>query len=228
MSIIPNLTSFFHKFDPIMNYIYQMDAVFGFIILLIASLLGFYSYKVYKFSKKRSYLLFCLSFLFIALGYAVRTGFDILIQSERLHKQVFFGLFGFPLFQKLSLLSYMVFVLIGYIIMIVIAMKGNRKTALLFILLLVVSLLISQNYFLTFNLTVIILLSFLVYHFYKNFDMSRTLNAGIVWFGFLLILLSHVVVLLILFSNKFYLLANIMLMAGFSLLLLNYILVLRK
>jgi hypothetical protein len=228
MSIIPNLTPFFHLFDRWMNYIYQMDVVFGFIIVLTALLLSIYSYKVYNFTKNRNYLLFCISFLFIALGYCVKTGIDLLVSIESLEKNLFFGEIGFPLLMKSALLLYMVLILIGYIIMTVIVMKGNRKTALLFLLLLIVSLFISQNYFLTFNLTAIVLLAFLAYHFYRNFDEIRSLNAGIVWFGFMLILLSHLVIIFMLFSNKFYLLSNLFLISGFLLLLVNYLLVLKK
>jgi hypothetical protein len=228
MSLIPNLNQFFHLFDKWITYIYQMDAVFGFIIVLIAGLLSFYSYKVYNFTKKRSYILFCLSFLIIALGYCIKTAIDLFVSVESLQKSLFFGQIGLPFLMKTALLSYMVLILIGYIIMIVVAMKGNRKTALLFFLLITVSLFISQNYFLTFNLTAIVLLAFLAYHFYKNFDELRTFNAGIVWFGFVLILLSHLIIIFMLFSNKFYLLSNIFLMSGFMLLLLNFILVLKK
>jgi hypothetical protein len=205
-----------------------MDMIFGFIIVLTAGLLSFYSYKVYNFINKRSYILFCLSFLFIALGYCIKTGIDLFVSVESLQKSLFFGQIDLPILMKIALLSYMVLVLIGYIIMIVITMKGNRKTAFLFLLLITVSLFISRNYFLTFNLTAIALLSFLAYHFYRNFDELRTFNAGIVWFGFVLILLSHLIIIFMLFSNKFYLLSNLFLMSGFMLLLLNFILVLRK
>jgi hypothetical protein len=228
MALIPNLTPFFHFFDKWITYIYQIDIVFGFTIVLIAGFLAFYSYKVYKFTKKKSYLLFYLSFLFIALGYCIDTGIDIFINIESLQKNLFFGEIGLPFLMKTAFLSYMILILIGYIIMTIITMKGNRKTALLFLLLITVSLFISGNYFLTFNLTAIVLLSFLTYHFYRNFDELRTFNSGIVWFGFVLILLSHLIIIFMLFSNKFYLLSNLFLMSGFMLLLLNFILVLRK
>ncbi|MBN2458571.1 hypothetical protein JXB31_05580 [Candidatus Woesearchaeota archaeon] len=228
MSTLPNLTPFFHAFDSWLKYIYQLDVTFDFLILIIAGLIGFYSYKVYRFTTKRNYLLFCISFLFIALGYSVKTGFDILVQTESLRSEVFFGLIGFPVLSKLFMLSYMMLVLIGYVIMIVISMRGNRKTALLFMLLLVVSLFLSQSFFLTFSLSSIILLSFLLYHFNKNFSIKRTLNSGMVWYAFLLLTISHIVSLFIIYSNKFYLLSNIMMMGAFLLLLLNYVMVLRK
>ena len=228
MDLTPNLTPFFHLFDRWIDYIYQIDALSSFIIVIIALLIGFYSYKIYGFTKKRNYLLFSLAFLFIALGYAIKTWFDLFIKVESYHQEIVLGAFGLPLVYELTLLSFMCLILIGYIILIVITMKGNRMTALLFFLMVAVALLLSSNYYLAFSFITIILLSFLVYHFFMNFSANRKLNSGIVWFGFFLILLSQIIEIFMYFSNKFYLLSNLMLMAGFGMLLVNFIMVQRK
>lgn len=224
----PNLTPFFRMFDGVLEYIYQLDEIFGIITVLIAFLISFYSLKIFNFTKKSNYLLFSSSFYLIGIGFLIRFIFDFLYETEKLRKSIFLGTFQMDQVQALLIFAYMFALLAGYILLLITAMKTRKRVSLLIFIISIAALISSMNYFITFTVILIIIISTLLIHFDRNFNRVRTLNAGIVWYSFILILFGYVMQLLIFYSNKFYLLANGFNMLGFLLLLLNFILVLRK
>lgn len=228
MAILGALTQFFYMFNGIIEYIYRLDELFGALALIITALITFYSYRIYNFTKKRSYLLFSGSFLFISLGIFTKLIFDILYQTEAINKQLFLGTLSLGVWQKLLLLFYMFCLLAGYILMLIVAMKTRKRVSLLIFIISITALLVSMNYYITFNVIMLIILSTLIIHFDDNFTKKRTLNAGIVWYAFLLIFFGQIMHMIIFYSNKFYLLGNLFHISGYMLLLLNFILVWKK
>ncbi|MGM5482840.1 MAG: hypothetical protein ACQESF_05235 [Nanobdellota archaeon] len=224
----PNLTPFFRMFDGILNYIYQLDEIFGLLTVIIAILISLYSLKIFNFTKKKNYLLFSASFYLIGVGFLLRFIFDFLYETEKLRKSMFLGTFEMNNLQAILIFAYMFSLLAGYILMLITAMKTKKRVSLLIFIISIASLISSMNYFITFIVILIIVISTLLIHFDRNFNKTKTLNAGLVWYSFMLILLGYIMQLLIFYSNKFYLLANGFNMLGFLLLLLNFLLVLRK
>ncbi|MFW6014704.1 MAG: hypothetical protein ACOCQG_06000 [Candidatus Nanoarchaeia archaeon] len=224
----PNLTPFFRMFDGFLDYIYQLDEIFGIITFIIAMLISLYSFKIFNLTKRRNYFLFSASFYLIALGFLTRFIFDFLYETETLRKEIFLGTFELNYFQLALIFGYMFFLLAGYILLLITAMKTRKRVSLLIFIIAAAGLVSSMNYYITFTIILLIVISTLLIHFDRNFNRVRTLNAGLVWYSFLLILLGYVMQLMIFYSNKFYLLANGLNMLGFLMLLLNFILVLRK
>lgn len=224
----PNLTPFFRMFDGVLNYIYQLDEVFGILTVIIAMLISYYSFRIFNFSKRKKYFLFSASFYLIGIGFLIRFIFDFLYETEKLRKSIFLGTLDMNVLQTSLIFGYMFALLAGYILLLITAMNTKKRVSLLIFVIAIAALISSMNYYITFTVILIIVISTLLIHFDRNFNRVRTLNAGIVWYSFILILFGYIMQLLIFYSNKFYLLANGFNMAGFLLLLLNFILVLRK
>ncbi len=225
---VPNLTPFFRLFDDFLDYIYMMDEIFGIITFLIAMLISYYSLKIFDFTKRKNYFWFSGAFFLIAIGFLLRFIFDFMYETATIRKSMFLGTFDFDLFQTLLILSYMFFVLAGYILLLIIALDIKKRVSLLIFIISFAALFVSMNYHFTFLVIILIVLGTLLVHFDRNFDKKRTLNAGIVWFSFILIFFGYLLQMLIFFSNKFYLLSVLFNMGGFLLLLLNFVLVLKK
>ncbi len=222
------LSNFFGLFDGVVEYIYMTDEIFGILTFFIAMLISYYSYKIFNFTKKEDYLWFSGGFYLIALGFLTRFIFDFSFDTMRLDKTIFLGTTGFEPFQKLLLVVSMLFILAGYILLLLVALKTKKRVSLLIFVISLVSLTVSQNYYITFLAILIVVIFTLLFHFYKNFNQKRTLNSGIVWYSFLLIFIGCLMEMLMFISNKFYILSNIFNMGGFLLLLVNFILVFRK
>lgn len=227
MSIM-NLTPFFRMFDGMLGYIYQLDEFFGLIALIVTLLISFYSYKIYSFSKRDQYLLFAASFFLISVGFFLKLIFDIALETESLTKSIFLGTMQIAGVEKLLMLGYMFFVLAGYVLLLIVALRVRKEVSLYIFLIAIVSLFVSQNYYITFHSIMVIVLGALFVHFYRNFAKSRLLNAGLVWYAFTMIMFAQVMTFFIFYSNKFYLLANLFNICGFLLLLSNFVLVLKK
>lgn len=219
---------FFSLFDGIVDYIYMTDEIFGILTFFIAMLISYYSYRIFKFTKKKDYLWFSGGFYLIAIGFLTRFIFDFSFDTMRLDKTIFYGITGFGPFEKLLLLGSMLFILAGYILLLLVALKTKKRVSLLIFIISFVALLVSQNYYLTFLAILAVVIFTLLFHFYRNFNQKRTLNSGIVWYSFLLIFIGCLMEILMFISNKFYILSNIFNMGGFLLLLVNFILVFRK
>lgn len=225
---IPEFSAFFSLFDGLVEYIYMTDEIFGVLTFLIAMLISYYSYRIFNFTKKRDYLWFSGGFYLIAIGFLTRFIFDFSFDTMRLDKSMFFGTMEFEPFQKMLLLASMLFILAGYILLLLVALKTKKRVSLLIFIISLVALLVSQNYYVTFLAILAVVIFTLLFHFYRNFNQKRTLNAGIVWYSFLLIFIGCLMEMLMFISNKFYILSNLFNMGGFLLLLVNFVLVLRK
>lgn len=223
-----NLTPFFRMFDGVLGYIYQLDEFFGFVALLVTLLITFYSYKIYSFSKRDQYLLFSASFFLISIGFFSKLIFDIALETESLTKTLFLGSMHIPGVEKLLMLGYMFFVLAGYMLLLIVALRIRKEVSLYIFMIAIVSLFVSQNYYITFLSIMVIVLAALLLHFYRNFAKTKLINAGLVWYAFVMIMFAQIMSFLIIYSNKFYLLSNLFNITGFLFLLSNFILVLRK
>ena len=224
----PDFTPFFRLFDGFLGYIYMLDEIFGILTFIIAMLISYYCLKIFDFTKRKNYFWFGGAFYLIAIGFLLRFIFDFMYDTPKIDKSMFLGTFDFNLFQTMLILAHMFFVLAGYILLLIVALDIKKRVSLLIFIISIASLFVSMNYHFTFLVIILIVISTLLIHFDRNFDRKRTITAGIVWYSFILILFGYLMQLLIFFSNKFYLLGILFNMGGFLLLLLNFILVLRK
>ncbi|MFW6383681.1 MAG: hypothetical protein ACOCZQ_03475 [Nanoarchaeota archaeon] len=227
-TINTGFSNFFSLFDSVIEYIYMTDEIFGILTFIIAMLISYYSYKIFNFTKKKDYLWFSGGFYLIAIGFLTRFIFDFSFDTMRLDKTLFFGTMEIEPFKKIILITSMLFIFAGYILLLLVALKTKKRVSLLIFIISLVALLVSQNYYFTFLAVLAVVIFTLLFHFYRNFNQKRTLNSGVVWYSFLLLFVGCLMEMLMFISNKFYILSNIFNMGGFLLLLVNFLLVLRK
>ena len=153
-------------FSPI--WFFGFDNVVDLISVVITLLIGFYSYKIYKITNKKSYFFLYLVFLLLGVGLIIKCFanlglyFDFLrrigIQDTRL--------FGYQM-TAIGLFFYVLVTLLAYLILIALTLKlkGKRIISLLF-LLVILTVLLAKNSFMYFHLiSGILLLIYVVSQF---------------------------------------------------------------
>ena len=156
--------------------------------------------------------------------------FDYLIKTRDFGRMACLtGATALPLPFKILLLIYAACELIGLmtIILVIYEEKKTPIVSLLF-LLAATALFITSSVYVAVHLFAFIFLLLITVYFAKNFLDKPGLLSGTVGAGFGLIMLSHAFFLLIGISGLFYLLGHLFRLAGFLMLLVNYILVLKK
>ena len=121
-------------FSPI--WFFGFDSVFDFISIIITLLIGFYSYKIYKLTGKKSYFYLYIVFLLLGLGLVLKSFANLGMYYDLLHKLgvIDTRLFGYQI-TALALFTYVLTTLLGYIILVALTLKlqGKRIISLLII-----------------------------------------------------------------------------------------------
>lgn len=209
---------------------YGIDSIVEMLIIVVSFIIFYYSKKIYKISNEKAYRYFSWAFLFVGISFIFKifTNFTIFyrvtITSSNLVLFIINPIKYMALINFICFTLFKVFHLIGFLILFLIVTKTiNKEKIFLFLYfsLLVVFLSIFFNFI--FHITVFMLLLFLCYYFYENNKKIHTKNSSYVLFSFLIILTSH---LLFIFSDihiLFYIIGEILLLIGFSGLLINQI-----
>jgi len=194
------------------------DSVFQILFALITLAITFFSYKVFKFTKDRKFKYFSLSFLLMALGY-LTISFSNLLLYLGVYDGVISRLSEFNI-ANAFFLTFILFMLVGYMLLIIISMdlKNKRLVALLLsVVLLFVA--FSYQYFIKFHMISLLLLGFIALQFYENYKQKRKVNAGLVFASFYLLAFAEIFFLATPYMNSTYVLAHGLQLTGFSLLL---------
>ncbi|MBS3174734.1 hypothetical protein J4440_02540 [Candidatus Woesearchaeota archaeon] len=213
-------------FSPI--WFFGFDSVFDFISIIITLLIGFYSYKIYKLTGKKSYFYLYIVFLLLGLGLVLKSFANLGMYYDLLHKLgvIDTRLFGYQI-TALALFTYVLTTLLGYIILVALTLKlqGKRIISLLF-LLVFLTILLAKNSFMFFHLISFIIIMFYVMpYFYDNYRKVKTNMAFLVFTCFFLLGASHLLFALVFYSTQFYVSGVILQMVGYLMLLVNLILV---
>ncbi|MDI6737607.1 MAG: hypothetical protein QME12_03760 [Nanoarchaeota archaeon] len=195
-----------------------LQAVFALVALLIAG----FSYKAYRLAKERKYKYFSAGFLSLSLGYAAISFSNLL---------VFLGVYDGVISRlnelnlaNLFYLMHIFFILVGYMLLLAVAMKlrQRRLIALLFAL---VFLLVgfAYQYYLKFHMISFLLLAFMAWQFYENYRERKTANAGLVFSSFYLLAFAELFLLgMVYVVPVLYAVGHFMQLIGFGLLLLMF------
>jgi hypothetical protein len=215
-----------------------IECLFESFALIVALLLTFYAYEVYKFSKIHEYKFFSLAFLCIAGSFF----FKILTQVSFYNitvKEVFIGVATLALqnYERVytgflfSVFAWRALFLAGFLLYYALLDKArNRKQLFLSIYLAAVVALLSvfvPALSIIFYITAAIILAFIVHILYVNSKRKRTRFTKVVVVAFLLILAAQVSFIFVSLHNYIYLLGEVLQLAGFVLLLLNFYLLMR-
>ncbi|MDP2925625.1 MAG: hypothetical protein Q8N99_04595 [Nanoarchaeota archaeon] len=211
---------------------YGIDSLVEFFIVLVAFTISYCSYKAYKVTDKKNYGYFSLGFLFIGISFI----FKILSNLTLLYKVRFVSYnFIFEAWTKfkyietinfLSFISYKIFHVLGFLVLFLILTKTDKKEKVFMFLYMSLIVVFFSVYFnFIFHVTLVLLLIFLLEHFYRNHKRINSRNSKIVLNGFLIMLFSHIFLVFSEFHPIFYLIGEILLLIAFSSLLYNQMLI---
>lgn len=195
-----------------------MQIVFALVTLLIAG----FSYKAYMLAKDRKYRYFSFGFLSLALGYAAISFSNLL---------VFLGVYDGVISRlnelnvaNLLYLGHIFFIIVGYMLLLAVAMKLQQRKliALLFALVLLL-VAFAYQYYIKFHMISFLLLAFMAWQFYENYREKRTANAGLVFSSFYLLAFAELfLIAMVYITPVLYAVGHFLQLTGFGLLLLMF------
>ncbi len=218
------------------KWFYGIDIAFEIVSIIVALLISFYSYKLYTISRKKEHKYFHIFFLMIAIAFVfkIMTNFDLYfevlktmqigsMQIQYISKSIstiyrFGGLFMYRLLT--ALFAYGLYMLAHK--------KRDKKDILLFTYFMIILAFLSYYGYFLFHLTMVILLGFVSYYYYKNCKKIHTRNSKLVASGFVMLTLAHAVFAVVELDLILYVVAEVLQLVGFCLLLGAFISVIRK
>ena len=199
------------------SWFFGVDASLEAFAALIAFLVAFAAYKVYRIGGERKYGFFTASFVLLTLSFLTRAAADTLIENllfevpPKLTAWIF--LYGY--------LAHILLALTAYVILIIITHKitDKRVIALLFFIL-VPGLIMSSSYYLSFYGLSTVLLAFVAIAYFQNYRKVCSPTSCMVFIAFVLLALAQIQFLLDLLNKTFYVSAHITQAAGHLILLI--------
>ena len=215
------------------------DLVFETIGLIIALMIAFYSYKIFRFSKENKFVYFSLAFVLVALGLGFKMFTSSVLYFFPLRESVAIvlkpvmggGLTLADLFYRAAFFMQMSVMLSAWLLIFFISQKSRERLkkyheisqiALFIYLILLISIVANFRYFI-FYLTSAVILGMTVLNYYKNYlNSKRNKNSFRVMLSFLFILFSNNIFIFVSFYDKLYIVGEVIMLIGFLLLLSTY------
>lgn len=216
-------------------WFYGIDTFFDIFCLLTTLLISFYSYRVYKFSKKINYKWFSLSLLLISLGFVSKIFTNLTIYFPVL-MNVTFGSFTITysimrhsdILSILGHLAHRFLMLTGFFGIYWLISKSKEKNKIpLILFLLFATTILSAYAYPAFSMTMIILLSHIVYYYTINYKKNRNRKTALILWGFILLLLSQILFIFLFLDLSVYVASEIVQSIGYILLLCSYYLIVK-
>ena len=221
------------------KWFYGIDCIFEGISVIVLLLLALSTYKLYKFTKDRHHLYFGVSFIVLALGFLAKITTNIEIYFPQMiirtiSPEVVFtitGMVNASIIYTLGFFFYKLFVVWGFLglIFIITHSKEYRWIPLTAYFGFIIALFSTvANHI--FYITTSILLFYLVYYLYKNWKKKRSKKIVplLTFLSFLIILVSSITFIFMLLSVYFYVIAEVLQVVGFLVLLVAYVLLIKK
>jgi len=209
---------------------YGIDSIIELITLGVALFIFYYTRKIFKITKEGEYRFLGLGFLAIALSFVFKIISNLTILYSIKLTQINFVAFITEQLENMSLVNffsftlYKLFYLAGFLLLFFMTTQvKNKEKAFLFLYLGIITILFSIYFNFVFHMTLILILLFLTFNFYQNYKNVKTKNSYLVFWAFLVILLSHIFLLFAETNYLFYLIGEIIMLMGFSFLLINQI-----
>jgi hypothetical protein len=216
------------------SWFFGYDSLTELISMVILFVIGFYSWRLYKLSQEKKYKYFNMTFIMLGIALLAKSVTNWIIYREWVEHELYVGkiiqlyLFytaGYLLFVLLSLAAYMLLLLLLWDI-------NDKKAVSLFFIFIIFMTFFANHIFSSFNFVSFVLLSYLTWEFWKNAyrrparTKAKPATARMVFISFLILTLSQLVFICMEGSQIFYVLGEIVQLAGYLLLLVT-LLVLR-
>lgn len=222
------------------KWFYGIDCIFELVSVIVLLLLALSTYRLYKFTKNKHHLYFGASFIALALGFIAKilTNVEIYYPEAIINtvgaKTVFTitGIIHSSLIFTAGYFFYRLFLLLGFLglIFIITHSKELRWIPLTVFLVFVITLFSTFAYYI-FHLTAAVLLFYITFYLYKNWRKTRRKKKIVpllTFLSFLSLFISAVVFIFVIVNSYFYVLAELLQFLGFLLLLIGYIILMRK
>ncbi len=219
------------------RWFFGIDNLLDLFSVITTLLISLYSYRLYRFSGKRSHISFSISFLIIALAFLSKIVTNALLYSPTItqwihdcciiiwrimsHSNILF---------ILGQLGFRFLFLSGFFSVYWVLSKSKDRNKFPLILYLLATTTLGSAYsYILFGLTAIIILTYIVHYYQLNYRKKRTTPTRLILSGFVLILLSQLVFVFLFLDLRLYVVSEIIQLAGYLLLLFNlYILMKNK
>src|SRR3989338_5761600 len=176
------------------------DAVLQLFFGLITCLIALLGHKIYRMTHDLRYKNFSLSFLFIALAQ-----FILALSHLAIATGFYDGIVRGINFVNLFFMAHIFFILVGYTLLLLVTLKvKNRKLIVLLFSFILLFVLFSYQYFVTFHIVAFLLALFMAIQFYQNYAKKRIYNAGLVFMGFYFLMMSEVFFLSSVYFPQFF------------------------
>lgn len=209
---------------------YGADSFIDLLIVIVATLISYQSYKIFRLVKDRNYRFFSWAFLSIAIAFLFKIASNLTITYRSVIEHANVTVFVFRELENMALINflgfmfYKAFLITGLLVLFLVKTK-NRKLSnmVLFLYLGIVAIVFSVYFDEIFYLTETVILALLTMQFNEHYRETRAQSSLIVTVAFLMMLGGSLLGLVFSFHYLFYIISESFFLFGFLLLLFNHL-----
>ena len=204
------------------------------IFALVTLLVAIYAYRVYRIARQKNSFYFGAGFLSISLAYFIQAIFNFLLLRNVQTCDVLSFVSGHQVQSNLTLsvivvFLHMLFMVIGFSILSYLTLKEkNIKSFYLIFALSIAALVFAANMSVMFYVLLTIILAFIAIQYGIRFNKKPTADSFIVFLGFGMVFLGMIQLALATTLSALYISGHVVALAGYTLLLINLMRVVRK
>jgi len=211
------------------SWFFGYDIVLELLFVIIAGLVSYYAWKIYKVTGERNLKLFSLAFLFIMLSYVIQSVMNFIILAKfdddmtllmNLRSVYFFNLF--------AIYAQAILFLIGLLLLAYIALKiFSLQTFVLLFILVFTSLFFSPYKTFMLYLLSTVLLAFIVYYYLNNYWNNRKASTLMVLIAMICLFVSNLSFIFATDEASYYVVGHILELTAYVLVLVNLLVIIR-
>ena len=208
------------------------EHLFEIISLLAAIFVGYYSYRVYRYTNQPKYRTMAAAFIIIALSFGLKVLTDVGVRAQVAEMggiQNIYQVLEVGMMLQSGYLAMRFFMLLGLVLLLKLAfdIRENRLLLLLAVLSILTTFL-SHSVYYAFHIAAALMLGFIVEFMYRNFRNKKTKPACAVLLAFTFLFLSQLAFMFVGQSSKLHALGETLQLGGFITLIVNHVLLLRR
>ncbi|MBW2988709.1 hypothetical protein KY358_00160 [Candidatus Woesearchaeota archaeon] len=209
------------------TWFYGIDYIFDLVSVIVGLLICYFSYKAYRYTSQKKYFYFSASFFLVASAFIskilatipiyskelkVETVGLVTVTSHVINKVKWINALGISVARLVMLFAFLILVLVS------LKIKDKKIIALLVYLVVISTTLVSQSY-IVFHVTLLLMMGMLYLSYRKNYKKVKRLNARIVMYSFLALLVSQIFFIFEGMVNYFYVIGESIQLIGYLTLL---------
>ncbi|MEK6918333.1 MAG: hypothetical protein AABW51_05285 [Nanoarchaeota archaeon] len=209
---------------------YGVDSLIDLLIVLTCFLVATQSRKIYSITKEKNYKIFSWAFLAIGTAFIFKILMNLTSYYYAVIRQAHFFAFIAEQLARMQVFYFVVFttysslLILGFLTLLLATSKIEDKESMIgFLYLSVFTIVFSIYFYSLFHVSLFIIILFLLSHFYHNYRERKTPNSLKIFVAFILILISNFVGLFDDITPLMYLIDELLLLVGFSIILITHL-----